>query len=213
MEIDKAKSPMAILKAQEESMKENSKKEKVRYSKNGVLGIALAAVLIAGGCSMVPLSFGIDPGDLKSGSQSFDLGFGVKSLDARISSQELTFTPPSVGLTYAEGLVKAKLSITTPEGIKGNIKVQAYIAPMPSTGKCSPNEAYKTTYMIGEVNIPVGVASDVSFKGVLSSEAVSGVNRGALCFGMSFAGNFEDYVSSATVNWNINYIQIGVGVL
>jgi len=182
----------------------------------GRRGLALlVAALILAGCSALPMPVDIDPGELRSGSQQVDLPLSVKTLDARIAPQLLTFSPPSTKLTYAEGLVRAKVSIVTAERATGSIKVRVYIAPASprSGGACASSEVYKDQYLIGATTVEVGAQVDASFRGVLSKEAIAGVNEGKVCLGISFTGDFSDYVASATVSWKIDYIQVGVGIL
>jgi len=174
---------------------------------------ALASVLLLAGCSALPLRVPIDPGQYRSGEETFDFGgLEVQSFTLQIPPVPLQFDPPSTRITYAEGKVRAWLSVTTPEGATGDVRVRAYISPSPG-GTCSRNQVYADKYRVGEATIPVGTAGEVTFGGVLSSEAVTGVNSGRLCLGIRLAGELSDYVSAVTVRWRIVYIQVGVGIL
>jgi len=169
--------------------------------------------LLFAGCSTLPMSVSIDPGQYRSGSETFNLDvWEVQSFNLRLSPIPLLFDPPSTKFTYAEGSISAQLSVTTPENVTGNVQVQAYVAPF-SNGTCGPDEVYTDKYRVGETTIPVGTAREVTFSGALSSEAVEGLNAGKLCLGARFIGELSGYASSATVSWKITYIRVGVGIL
>jgi len=173
----------------------------------------VGVVLLFAGCSTLPMPVSIDPGQYRSGSESFSFdGIEVRSFNLQLSPIPLLFDPPSTKLTYAEGSISAQLLVTTPENVTGNVQVQAYVAPF-SNGTCSSDEVYADKYRIGETTIPVGTAVEVTFSGVLSSEAVEGLNAGQLCLGARAIGDLSGYAPSVTVSWKITYIRVGVGIL
>jgi len=181
------------------------------------LMVLAGVLLLLTGCSALPLPIPVDPGEYRSGQKTYYFGgLRLRSLEADIDPAPLQFDPPSTRLTYARGAVRAKLSVSTPERATGNIQAKAYIAPFSngSYRSCDPRQVYVEKYRVGETTIPVnGAYNEVAFEGVLSPEAVAGLNEGKLCVGIRVLGEVNDYVSSVTISWQITYIQVGVGIL
>jgi len=174
----------------------------------------LLALFLFTACQQMPLPVNLAPESYRRGSFSpAPLGALIKEGRFRIPPEVLTFTPPPFPLTYADIRGQVEVELKTQPESAGGVEAMVFLAPL-NEGRCRVDAVYREEHLVfREEWIPLNAPSLLAVKGQLTPAQLQGLNQGRLCLGLEVAFNSQEFIGGVRLNWDIQSLIAGVGLL
>lgn len=173
----------------------------------------LSVLFLIAACQQMPLPVTLAPESYRQGSFSPEmLGVLIKEGRFRIPPEALSFTSPSFPLTYADVRGQVKVELKTQPESAGGVEAMVFLAPL-TNGQCLTDAVYREEHLVFLEWIPLNTPSLLAVKGQLTPAQLQGLNRGRLCLGLEVFFNSQEFVSRVRLDWEIQSLVAGVGLL
>lgn len=164
-------------------------------------------------CQQMPLPATLAPESFRQGSFSPALpGVLIKEGRFRIPPEVLTFTSPPFPLTYADLRGRIEVEVKTRPESTGGVEATIFLAPL-TNGQCPADAVYREANLVFREWIPLNTPSLLEVKGQLTPAQLQGLNRGRLCLGLEAVFNSQEFISGIRLDWDIQSLIAGVGLL